>query len=419
MTTEDRLRHALRTRADAVVPTQPEWSRVADRFGRRRRRRPSAAVMPILAALAVLIMAVVVWVDPGSDGSRPLRTAGPPSTAGAPATDVVHPPTVPVPPPDLPYPRGGSVPPGFQPISTTWISTSQGWVLGDAPCSAPPCPSLLRTTDGGVTWTGGPAPRTGSGRSTIRFADARNGWTYGEELWATHNAGSTWSRVEGLPGRVSRLESSEERAWAVVETNGDAFVFTTAVGTDDWRRVAPDPVQLNGSLVLQGTGGYVVGPDGSVLALTPGALDRRGAPCGIGLVSLAPAGSALFALCVNAAGPALSTKTLLVSSDGARTWSNAGNLQVGLPFGLVAASRSTIIVAAGGGGASLLHRSDDGGATWTSVYDDATVGGAAFYDLGFTSPSRGSVILDSPPAEGVLLQTSDGGRTWMPLDFGP
>ena len=403
MTVEDRLREALRSRADGVIASQPEWSRVADRLGRPRRRR-LRFVTPALAAVAALVVAVVAWIDSESDGSRPLRTAGPSPTA-----------TLPVPPAD------GRVPRGFRPISATWISPLQGWVLGESLCSDPPCPSLLRTTDGGATWTGGPAPRAGAGRSAIRFADERNGWIYGEELWATHNAGSTWTHVERLPGKVTSLESSEDRAWATLESAGAGSVFTSAVGTDEWRP-ASGPVRPAGSLVLHGAGGYVLGVDGSVLALShpggpsrpgePGVLERRGTPCGGAPASLAPAGSDLMALCAGAAALGSSTKTLLVSSDGARTWTTAGSPpRAGSAGRLAAASRSTLVVAVASG-SSVLYRSDDGGATWTTVYDDATFGGAEFHDLGFTSASRGTAMLGNR-----LLQTTDGGRTWSPVAF--
>src|SRR6185437_2971484 len=55
-------------------------------------------------------------------------------------------------------PTGGSVPSGFNPASVTFISAADGWVLGSAPCANPVCTSVVRTTDGGRSWSDVPAP---------------------------------------------------------------------------------------------------------------------------------------------------------------------------------------------------------------------------------------------------------------------
>ena len=31
---------------------------------------------------------------------------------------------------------------------------------------------------------------------SVTFADARNGWLYGPGLWATHNGGASWHKVD-------------------------------------------------------------------------------------------------------------------------------------------------------------------------------------------------------------------------------
>ena len=55
-------------------------------------------------------------------------------------------------------------------------------------------------TTAGKTWQGGPAPsdhRQPSGPpgvSGLRFLDGVNGWAFGPELWATHDAGHTWTQ---------------------------------------------------------------------------------------------------------------------------------------------------------------------------------------------------------------------------------
>ena len=58
-----------------------------------------------------------------------------------------------------PATASGPVPRGFEPVSMTFVSGSDGWVLGTAPCTHKPRTSIVRTTDGGRSWAGIPAPR--------------------------------------------------------------------------------------------------------------------------------------------------------------------------------------------------------------------------------------------------------------------
>ena len=115
---------------------------------------------------------------------------------------------------------GAPVPAGFRPMSVTFVSTQQGWVLGSAPCATGRCPAIARTIDGGKTWTTIDAPKTtigsepgvdvsGKGITGIRFADLRDGWAFGPELWATHDGGKTWKRLDPFSGgAVVALASS-------------------------------------------------------------------------------------------------------------------------------------------------------------------------------------------------------------------
>jgi photosystem II stability/assembly factor-like uncharacterized protein len=110
------------------------------------------------------------------------------------------------------------VPKGFTAVEYTFISNDVGWALGSAPCSQPPCTSLLRTRDGGRTWVGVPAPRVElhypCARPTcgsipfaghVIFADERNGWVYGSVLYVTHDGALHWHQVPPLQGIVGVL----------------------------------------------------------------------------------------------------------------------------------------------------------------------------------------------------------------------
>ncbi|MDQ2725808.1 MAG: YCF48-related protein, partial [Actinomycetota bacterium] len=123
--------------------------------------------------------------------------------------------------------RPGPVPAGFKVQSATFVSADQGWVLGTAACASAPCTSMARTDDGGQRWVGVPAPRDGladgsatvqTGVSEVRFADDRNGWIFGPDLWSTHDGGTTWNRVTvgSAVSQVTALETSTGEVDAVV-----------------------------------------------------------------------------------------------------------------------------------------------------------------------------------------------------------
>src|SRR5271166_3495104 len=77
------------------------------------------------------------------------------------------------------------VPANFRPTSATFIGTRTGWVIGQAgtpgQCATQYCTSMARTDNAGRTWTGVPAPLTGSpdgatGVSQVRFLNLTDGW---------------------------------------------------------------------------------------------------------------------------------------------------------------------------------------------------------------------------------------------------
>src|SRR5207244_13617015 len=89
---------------------------------------------------------------PGTQTTAPASAASPAPTASSAAVATAT--------PKSPKPQGSAVPAGFEPVSATFISSADGWVLGSVPCQDARCPAIVRTTDGGSTWSSIPAPRT-------------------------------------------------------------------------------------------------------------------------------------------------------------------------------------------------------------------------------------------------------------------
>jgi hypothetical protein len=76
------------------------------------------------------------------------------------------------PPPARPALLGRTIADGasaFAPESVTFVSPSQGWVLGVGSCRGGGCLGLFKTTDGGSRWSQLPVP---PGLASLRLASA-------------------------------------------------------------------------------------------------------------------------------------------------------------------------------------------------------------------------------------------------------
>ena len=349
-------------------------------------------------------------------------------------------------------PAGGPVPVGFRAASVTFVSTDLGWVLGTAPCNAPPCTSILRTADGGRTWKGIPAPVTplspggvagpGSGVtgvSGLRFADPLDGWAFGPQLWATHDGGSTWRQV-AIPGlapdaSIVALETLRGVVHAVAYDGGGAFrIASSPVASDGWS-VSPAQIQVGAGpvpgiqLVLSGAGGWVVEVDRTVVGgarLVSGAWTAWTPPCMdvLGPASLAASSATeVVAACDGGVwGPPKDAlqqgEHLYVSHDGGTTFTQLpGSVPLSDPSAIASSGPSVVVL---GGWLSqtqgpAIVATFDGGQTWTTLH---LQGNVTVTYLGFTTPAQGVAIVQAGGQGGSLLMTRDGGHTWSTVAFG-
>jgi hypothetical protein len=460
MTDDDKFVRELRATLDGLA-SEPAPNRlvaevreIPSREPRRRRlgihvgvtTRGSGSGFSLLAAgVAVLLLAILA-----RPGASPSPAAGPASFAPAVPTGVpLETPSAPasssvaVVATPAPRPAGRAVPGGFEPMSATFVSADLGWVLGSVPCDGATCPAIVRTEDGGATWSPIGAPKTtigsrasslpaGSGVTSVRFADALDGWAFGPELWATHTGGADWERIV-IPGMsstaiVAALETSAGDVHAVLYDGAQAFrMATSPIGADAWR-VGPVSVPVGAGpvphvqLALAGASGWVLEDDRVTTAgarLDAGTWRSWQPPC-LDLVGPAVLGASdpngLVAACNIGLWSTPKGEHLFASTDGGTTFAETGTR---MPLDSVAAvatpDRSTIVVAGSdsSGGAALLA-SFDGGRTWSRELSAETV---SFSDLGFTTPTQGIVVTTSASGTGRLLMTHDAGLTWAPVDF--
>src|SRR5205823_14970741 len=147
--------------------------------------------------------------------------------------------------------------PAPPPRCVTFVGAATGWVMGQSlpagQCdrqAAPACIVLRRTDSGGATWRtvhAPPAhgPNGPTGVSQIRFLTRSDGWAFGPQLWATHNAGRTWTQIATGGLRVTALEARGQRVfaiWARCTGTGAGFasrctsftVYSSPAGSDAW-----------------------------------------------------------------------------------------------------------------------------------------------------------------------------------------
>jgi photosystem II stability/assembly factor-like uncharacterized protein len=348
--------------------------------------------------------------------------------------------------------RRSVLPDGYRAQSQSWISSSQGWILGVIPCgSSNPCTTVLGTTDGGSTWnTLGTlaAPmnlETPTGVTQMRFADALHGWAFWPSFWATTDGGVTWQR-QAPPGRghqVLAVAADATVAYAVVSPCrlnhicGQPLTLWKATPAEGiWTKVALSLPASTSPLVLavHGTVAYLDIPAGLLaLGLDPDTLDvtvdgttwtARPDPCnpsnGETLTSVAPISDTKVALlCQGNIGFGQAVKRILRSNDNAQTTFSAGTTPLnGIVSQLAGAPNGTLALSSWGAPGSWIYR-NTGGKTWTTSVSLNDFG-EGWNDITFVSNLVGFAVYGPEGVwpynrTGELWETTDGGVTWAPV----
>jgi hypothetical protein len=382
-------------------------------------------------------------VAPGSSSSA---TGGPTSssvtaTAGASTTSKATPSTL-----ADGQPAGGPVPAGFDPVSFTAVSAQEFWLLGDAPCGNPVCTSIVRTTNGGTTFAGTPAPAapldvssgSSGGVNTLRFANPLDGYAYdtnpGGTLWDTHDGGEHWSQPTFLAGRQMLAFGTGARyAFALVGAcgNGSCSTMTlerSPVSSDRW---APEPARVPAGadpIVAMAVHGANVWISVTTSQSQPNQLLLAGAgsgasfgtyksPCysGLGGELAATSAQVVWAVC-----PTGMLAGLWRSTDAGAQWQQLSAVGELPNSAILAPASDTDAVVAPSPDGSLLITTN-GGVSWTAVHAGSP--GYSWSWVGFTDAATGSALRaqgSSPagwpwpngPSPEQLWRTSDGGASW-------
>lgn len=424
----------------------PSSSRQFTRPARSRRLLGRPAARGLAVAAVALCMAMLAAGCGAANGSAHPPAAGAQASATASVatgTPAVAAPAAAASPAAGIAPAGGPVPPGFEPVSMTFVSAGDGWVLGTAPCAAQPCTSIVRTTDGGASWVGIPAPPVplasngpaglSPGLSYLRFANQLDGFAFGSQLWVTHDGGASWQQVS-LPGTIGDLETAAGVVYAAVQSqNSTVTIYQSPAAGGAWTPVPGLPAGVAdqgllaptslGRITLHGTAGWII-LGGALYATQTGqswVREQVSCPPDYGMVSAAAASTQqVTLLCAGNSAMGSQGKILYSSADGGASFSMLGTPPLaGDQLKLLAEPTAQHIFLATSSAATWLDVSSDGGHTWsTALY--LHDGGLGWSDFGFTTPSQG-VAIEHPgnPASGTstMYMTWDAGQTWHEITF--
>lgn len=263
-----------------------------------------------------------------------------------------------------------------------------GWLIGTR-CGEGCNAVVFSTTDGG-TWQERDvktiqdaldlAVNTYQASVGVRFATASDGYLIaGSAIVATHDAGTTWLRSWQSGTVIDLAASGRANAWALVTRPDRCCVPILVVSQDggrNWHEASPQPP----------------------LHLTNARIGRVGTSTWIFSFGILHDGQS----------------TIVISQDGAATWSVHATPCTGGEFGQVLATADLAHVWLECGeqpGSSHLqvkhlYRSVDGGTTWSEVADPGIEGNIG----GLAAPGGGTLV--ATPTCGSVERSPDGGLTW-------
>jgi len=433
-----------RTTASIAVPAQPGplafpagavgllalasgslWVTTAGRAGYRVLRVSTRTARPAGPGIAV----AGTPIDLAASGS----TLWVVTTSGLTRIDLVHCAAGRCRPPAPPLPRPRQASPVWL-ASLRMVSATEGWALAYTQSPSSPSPAaqvLLRTGDGGLTWSpatppaAGPQP-PGGAYPVLLARSAAQAWlaltwpaandSYGTTpsrtvVFATTDGGRTWAASAPIrsAGQARWMSFADPgHGWLMTDLGGamgqdPVRIYRTTDGGARWTLAAASPPPPANQ---QASGPPATGPGGISTAC-----DKTGT------VFATRRDGWLTSDCNDLAG------ALLVSHDGGVTWQpQALPIPSGacMPAGCSVfppqfSGRTGLLVIAPGNRPPYLLRSDDGGATWHLL----TVPPAArwFQAADLTDASHAVLVPGRPPGQvrgpiGKLWFTADGGQTW-------
>jgi photosystem II stability/assembly factor-like uncharacterized protein len=323
--------------------------------------------------------------------------------------------------------------------------------------------TVLRSEDGGNTWTGLPSGTTNNlsqvqevdantvvvgGGCTVResvnagasfqrlpinesegacatkvasfsFLNASTGFVEQTDgtIFLTANGGQTLESKTPVPlngATATQLQFvSPTTGFAVTSGGGGGRIFRTTDGANSWTQVASSPAPLSDITFVTPTIAYAVGGSSTLLHSTDGGSTWTSLPltlpAGTGALALTQISCSDAMHCLIATSPASSgnTNMLVRTTDGGMT----GSLVSPSKQNLLSVSFSTAsnAVGVGEGGATVL--SSDGGATFPTLISH-NLGPEL---LGLVRIGQSPLDAYAPWTSGQIVATTNGGSSWSLL----
>jgi len=330
-----------------------------------------------------------------------------------------------------------------------FVDTKTGWVAGNSPTVLGSSGAIYHTTDGGATWktqTVAELAEHDLGLYDIYFINATTGWAAGGRQASVHGPGQAAILFTQDGGKIWTLQDADlqnplfsvyfgdkDTGW----TFGLGAMWETQDGGKTWESMLPPPDEEAGP----GEGGFgrrrLRGLRSGTFAGTTKlwGIDLMGrlvhlADDGKSMVPVAvPAGSLSDIAFVSPdAGCAVGEYgAILTTDDGGQSWTVRARIKADILRSIAPASAENIWCVGPDG---VVCQSSDGGQTWSPV--DIGVE-ADFQDVSFADASNGWILARIAPqggrrggefggggeVTGVILKTSDGGKTWSEQVRGP
>lgn len=269
-----------------------------------------------------------------------------------------------------------------------------------APPSSSPTPtaSVPPPTEGWEALAASPLSPDRDRHEDITFVDAANGWLVNArgEVHGTRDGGAAWTQLAKLPDGIFPRSvgfASLSHGWVgnlnvtAGQVRPDSALWETTDGGRAWSNISK---RITGATVVGLCGMRVLNP--SVIV----AVGRWNGP-----------------------------PVFVKSTDGGRTWTSRS--EADLASGLVDVfffnERDGFAVGSIDDGATeaeannartVILATADGGETWQVRYL-STARGQRAWKIQFASDRIGYVTTEGPKAEGVVLKTTDGGVSWVPM----
>ena len=308
--------------------------------------------------------------------------------------------------------------PAFSSSTTsTWQTETKATVAAAKPSTtqslaATPAPTVasvpVRDRDAG--WRRGDAELGGNYLSDVSFVDVRHGWAVGGwsgVIVATDDGGETWRRqVSSTQSELTGVSFVDRRyGWAV---GFAGTILATVDGGVTWKPQANPGGDYLAVSFVDRSHGWAVGNCGVISATTDGGVSWT--------IQVAPPAALVcdrttltdVAFTDPKHGWAVGADVILVTADGGRTWARQSSPRTGLYDAFLLDARRGWIV-----GSNTILSTLDGGVSWT--VQDAGLPDVALLGVTFATPNRGWVvgIARDGDEHGVILGTTDGGRSWV------